>query len=116
MHKGEIWVGTDDGLVQLTLDDGKHWQNVTPPGAPEFGRFASIAPSPLVDGTAYAINDGHYIGDNKPYVFVTHDFGKTWTSIANGIAGRSMGAVDRGRHPQSASRLSRNRRRLLDFL
>jgi len=85
VHKGEIWVGTDDGLIQLTLDGGAHWHNVTPPGAPQFGRFASISPSPLVDGTAYAINDGHYTGDNKPYVFVTHDFGKTWTTITNGL-------------------------------
>ncbi len=83
--KGEIWVGTDDGLVQVTRDGGKHWQNVTPPGAPQYGRFASISPSPLVDGTAYAINDGHYSGDNKPYVFVTHDFGKHWTSVTKGI-------------------------------
>ncbi len=54
LHKGEIWVGTDDGLVQLTLDGGKHWQNVTPPGGAEFGRYASISPSPIADGTAYA--------------------------------------------------------------
>jgi photosystem II stability/assembly factor-like uncharacterized protein len=85
VHQGEIWVGTDDGLIQLTLDGGAHWQNVTPPGAPEYGRFASISPSPLVDGTAYAINDGHYTGDNKPYVFVTHDFGKHWTAITSGL-------------------------------
>jgi photosystem II stability/assembly factor-like uncharacterized protein len=84
-RKGEIWVGTDDGLIQLTLDGGQHWKNVTPPGGPEYGRYASISPSPLEDGTAYAINDGHYTGDNKPYVFVTHDFGKTWTSIADGL-------------------------------
>jgi photosystem II stability/assembly factor-like uncharacterized protein len=96
LHTGEIWVGTDDGLIQLTLDDGKHWQNVTPPNAPEYGRFASISPSPLRDGTAYAINDGHYTGDSKPYVFVTHDFGKHWTSITNGLPdaewARSIGA------------------------
>ena len=96
VHKGEIWVGTDDGVIQLTLDGGKHWKNVTPPSAPEFGRFASISPSPLRDGTAYAINDGHYTGDSKPYVFVTHDFGNTWTPITNGLpAGewaRSVGA------------------------
>jgi photosystem II stability/assembly factor-like uncharacterized protein len=85
LHKGEIWVGTDDGLVQMTLDGGKHWRNVTPPGAPEYGRFASISPSPLVDGTAYAINDGHYTGDNHPYVFVTHDFGAHWTKITSGL-------------------------------
>ena len=44
LAKGEIWVGTDDGLVQLTRDGGKHWTNVTPPGAPQFGRFATVAP------------------------------------------------------------------------
>jgi photosystem II stability/assembly factor-like uncharacterized protein len=83
--RGEIWVGTDDGLVQLTRDGGKHWANVTPPGAPEYGRFATVAPSTLVDGTAYTIDDGHEMGDNAPYVFVTHDFGKHWTKIVDGL-------------------------------
>lgn len=83
--RGEIWVGTDDGLVQLTRDGGKHWSNVTPPEAPEFGRVETVAPSPLVDGTAYAISDGHYMGANAPYAFVTHDFGAHWTKIVNGI-------------------------------
>ena len=96
LHKGEIWVGTDDGVIQLTLDDGKNWRNVTPPNAPEYGRFASISPSPLRDGTAYAVNDGHYTGDNKPYVFVTHDFGRHWSSITSGLPqaewARSIGA------------------------
>jgi hypothetical protein len=82
---GEIWVGTDDGLVQLTRDGGKHWSNVTPPDAPEFGRIETVAPSPLVDGTAYAISDGHYMGANAPYAFVTRDFGAHWTKIVNGI-------------------------------
>jgi photosystem II stability/assembly factor-like uncharacterized protein len=101
LHKGEIWVGTDDGVIQLTLDGGKHWKDVTPPGGPQYGRYASIAPSPIVDGTAYAINDGHYTGDNKPYVFVTHDFGKTWTSITTGLPpaewARAVGADIRNR-------------------
>ncbi len=83
--RGEIWVGTDDGLVQLTRDGGKHWSNVTPPDAPQFGRFGTVAPSPLVDGTAYAVNDGHYLGDDAPYAFVTHDFGRHWTKIVNGL-------------------------------
>jgi photosystem II stability/assembly factor-like uncharacterized protein len=83
--KGEIWVGTDDGVVQLTRDGGKHWANVTPPGAPQFGRFATVAPSTLSDGTAYAINDGHATGDNAPYAFVTHDFGAHWTAIVKGL-------------------------------
>ncbi len=83
--KGEIWVGTDDGLVQLTRDGGKHWANVTPAGAPQFGRFATVAPSTLIDGTAYAISDAHEMGDNAPYVFVTRDFGKHWTKIVEGL-------------------------------
>jgi photosystem II stability/assembly factor-like uncharacterized protein len=83
--RGEIWVGTDDGLVQLTRDFGKHWTNVTPPGAPEAGRFATVAPSTLQDGVAYAVADGHLLGDNAPYAFVTRDFGKHWTKIVNGL-------------------------------
>jgi photosystem II stability/assembly factor-like uncharacterized protein len=85
LAKGEIWVGTDDGLVQLTRDGGKHWSNVTPPGAPQFGRFATVAPSTLVDGTAYATADGHLTGDNAPYAYVTHDFGANWTKIVAGL-------------------------------
>ena len=83
--RGEIWVGTDDGLIQLSRDGGKHWSNVTPADAPQFGRFATVAPSPLVDGTAYATEDAHYMGDSAPYAFVTHDFGRHWTKIINGL-------------------------------
>jgi photosystem II stability/assembly factor-like uncharacterized protein len=84
-NRGEIWAGTDDGLVQLTRDGGKHWANVTPPGAPEFARFATVAPSTLVAGTAYAIADGHSTGDNAPYAYVTHDYGAHWTKIVAGL-------------------------------
>jgi len=84
-HVGEIWVGTDDGVVQVTLDGGKHWRNVTPPGVPEYGRVEIVAPSPLVDGTAYAVIDRHMSGDRTAYAFVTHDHGAHWTSIAAGL-------------------------------
>jgi photosystem II stability/assembly factor-like uncharacterized protein len=79
---GEIWVGTDDGLVQLTRDGGKHWKNVTPPGVGPDGRAEMIAPSTIVAGTAYAVIDRHYLGDPAPYAFVTHDWGAHWTAIA----------------------------------
>ncbi|HEY9180211.1 MAG TPA: hypothetical protein VIO32_05795 [Candidatus Baltobacteraceae bacterium] len=85
LRKGEIWVGTDDGLVQLSLDSGKHWKNVTPPGVPPYGRVECTTPSTISDGTAYACIDRHRSGDYKPYLFVTHDFGKHWTSIVNNL-------------------------------
>jgi len=84
-HKGEIWVGTDDGLVQLTRDGGKHWKNVTPPGVPAYGRVETIAPSTLRDGTAYAVFDRHFMGDYHPYLFATHDFGAHWDSIVGDL-------------------------------
>ena len=85
LHRGEIWASTDDGLIQRTLDGGKHWKNVTPPDIPQLGHVETIAPSPLKDGTAYASIDNHVAGDYKPYVIVTHDFGRTWTHIENGL-------------------------------
>ena len=83
--KGEMWVGTDDGLVQLSRDYGKHWSNVTPPGVLSFGRVETVAPSPLAAGTAYAAIDRHRSGDDAPYLFVTADYGKTWHKIVNGL-------------------------------
>ncbi len=83
--RGEIWVGTDDGLVQLTRDGGKHWQNVTPAGAPTYARVETVAPSALDPATAYASFDDHRMGDYAPYLYVTHDYGKSWTKIVNGL-------------------------------
>jgi len=83
--RGEIWTGSDDGLIHVTRDGGKHWANVTPPGVAPDGRAEMISPSPLVAGTAYAVIDRHLLGDDAPYVFVTHDWGAHWTSIAAGL-------------------------------
>ena len=84
-QKGLIWVGTDDGLIQLTQDDGQHWTNVTPKGFPEWTTVDLIEPSPHAAGTAFAAIDGHKLDDFRPYIFVTTDFGKTWKAISNGI-------------------------------
>lgn len=80
-----IWVGTDDGLVQLTRDGGTHWTNVTPPGTPKYGRVQTVEPGHAAAGTAYAAVDDHMLGNDRPYIFATDDFGKTWRSIAGNL-------------------------------
>jgi len=80
-----IWVGTDDGLVQVTKDGGKTWANVTPKGAPEWCRVQQIDASPFsADGAHFAL-DCHEVDNNKAYVYKTRDFGKTWASITKGL-------------------------------
>lgn len=87
IDRGEIWVGTDDGYVQLTRDGGAHWSNVTPPGSPQYARVEATAPSPLTAGTAYVVEDNHRMGDYAPYIYVTHDYGATWSKIVDGLPG-----------------------------
>jgi photosystem II stability/assembly factor-like uncharacterized protein len=78
-----IWVGTDDGNVQVTTDGGKNWSNVTAnlTGIPANTWVYHIEASVHGKGTAYAVFDGHTSGDMKPYALKTTDFGKTWKSI-----------------------------------
>ncbi len=82
--KGEIWIGTDDGLAWLTRDGGAHWNNLTAqiPGLPHYARISNIEPSRFDDGTAYLTAENHKLGDRAPYLYVTHDFGARWASIA----------------------------------
>jgi len=78
-----IWVGTDDGNVQVTRDGGKTWKNTVAniPGLPRNTWCYHIEASVHNQGTAYAVFDGHTHGDMKPYVYRTTDFGATWTSL-----------------------------------
>ena len=78
-----IWVGTDDGNVQVTRDGGKTWTNVVGniQGLPKNAWVSSIEAGHFDEGTAYATFDLHTIGDMRPYVYKTTDFGKTWTSL-----------------------------------
>jgi photosystem II stability/assembly factor-like uncharacterized protein len=82
---GVIWTGSDDGLVQVTQDGGAHWTNVTPKGIPEFIRINTVEASPFDAGTAYVAATMYQFDDNRPYMYKTTDYGKTWKSIANGI-------------------------------
>jgi photosystem II stability/assembly factor-like uncharacterized protein len=83
--KGLIWVGTDDGLVQLTRDEGKTWTNVTSKEWPEWSRISQIDPSPFDPGTAYVAVDRHQFDDLRPYIYKTSDYGKTWSKLTQGI-------------------------------
>jgi photosystem II stability/assembly factor-like uncharacterized protein len=81
-----VWVGTDDGNVQVTRDGGKTWTNVTEnlTGLPKNTWCSSVEASKYALGTAYATFDGHQTGDMKTYIYKTTDFGKTWTPIVGG--------------------------------
>ncbi len=92
---GTIWVGTDDGLVQLTRDGGKTWQNVTPAGMPEWIRINAIEVSPHDKATAYVAAMMNQHDDLRPYVYKTTDYGKTWTKIVNGIPDATFARVVR---------------------
>ncbi|MCC6649805.1 MAG: glycosyl hydrolase [Candidatus Eisenbacteria bacterium] len=79
-----VWAGTDDGNLQVTRDGGKTWNNVTRalPGLPANTWISYVSPSPFEEGTCFVTADGHWSGDMKSYVFVTRDWGATWTSLS----------------------------------
>lgn len=85
VQKDLIWAGSDDGLIHITRDGGKSWQNITPKNMPEWGTVSMIEASPYDAGTAYVAVQRHKLDDFAPYIFKTSDFGKTWTSLIKGI-------------------------------
>jgi photosystem II stability/assembly factor-like uncharacterized protein len=85
LSKGMIWVGTDDGLVQLTRNGGGSWATVTPHDMPPWSTISMIEPSHFDANTAYVAVDRHKLDDLAPYVFMTTDGGKTWKRIDAGL-------------------------------
>ena len=89
IQEGLIWTGSNDGVVSLTRDGGKTWKNVTPKRMPKGGRVESIEPSHFDPAKAYIAVDRHLLGDEKPYVYKTSNYGRTWeliTTATNGIS------------------------------
>ena len=80
-----IWAGSDDGMISVTRDGGKSWQNVTPGDMSKFTRVSIIDASHHDPATAYIAANRYQMDDCGPYVWRTHDFGKTWTKIIDGI-------------------------------
>jgi len=82
-----IWVGTDDGNVQITMDKGVHWKNVKTNinGIPKKIWVSRVEASKHEKGRAFVSFDNHRLDDNKPYVFMTNDYGKSWTNISSNL-------------------------------
>lgn len=81
-----VWVGTDDGLIHVTRDDGAHWNNVTPPAMTAWSKVSQVEAGHFDVETAYASVDRHRLADDRPYIYRTHDGGKTWSLIVKGIS------------------------------
>jgi photosystem II stability/assembly factor-like uncharacterized protein len=81
-----IWAGSDTGRIHVTTDGGKDWRDVTPPGLSPWSKISLIEASHFDAATAYAAVDRHRLDDRKPYLYITHDYGKSWKLAVEGIA------------------------------
>ncbi len=84
-EKDLIWTGSDDGLVHITKNGGKDWQNITPKNMPEWMMINCIEINPFVKGGAYIVGTKYKSGDYKPYIYKTVNYGRSWKLIVNGI-------------------------------
>jgi photosystem II stability/assembly factor-like uncharacterized protein len=85
LEKDLLWTGSDDGLIHVSKDGGKNWENVTPPDAGKWMMWNCVETDPFKKGTAYFAGTKYKSDDFTPYLFKTSDYGKTWTKITNGI-------------------------------
>ncbi|MGD2123871.1 MAG: hypothetical protein PVJ76_19125, partial [Gemmatimonadota bacterium] len=106
VEAGVIWVGTDDGNVQITRDDGESWTNVRDnvPGLPPEAWIGNIEASPTEAGTAFLVSDNHRMDDFRPHVWETTDYGQSWRDIALGLPQDDYAKVIR-QHPANANLL-----------
>lgn len=95
LKKGVLWSGSDDGLVHVSKDNGKTWENVTPKDLPEWTQINSTEGHPFEEGGLYFAATGYKNGDFAPYLYKTLDYGKTWTKITSGIDGQHFTRVVR---------------------
>lgn len=86
LEKDLLWTGSDDGLIHVSKDGGKSWENVTPKDAGQWMMWNCVEADPFKKGKAYFVGTKYKSDDFAPYIFKTEDYGKTWTKITNGIA------------------------------
>ena len=85
VRAGQIWAGTDNGFIRLSSDEGKTWDDVTPSGLAEWSMISLIEASHFDAESAYAAVDRHQVDDFHPYIYRTHDAGKTWRNVVAGM-------------------------------
>jgi photosystem II stability/assembly factor-like uncharacterized protein len=95
IEKGLLWAGSDDGLIHISRDGGKNWQNVTPKKMPEWSLISIIEPSRFNPAVAYVAATRYKSDDYRPYLYKTGDFGKTWKKITDGIPDKDFTRVIR---------------------
>tara|TARA_B100000768_G_scaffold174079_1_gene183973 strand:- start:2310 stop:5441 length:3132 start_codon:yes stop_codon:yes gene_type:complete len=86
LKEGLLWVGSDDGLINITQDGGVNWNNITPKQMPDWTMINSVEASPFDPGTCYVAGTRYKLGDYTPYLYKTTDYGATWKTITSGIA------------------------------
>ncbi len=85
LEKDLLWIGSDDGVLSMSKDAGKNWENVTPPAAGKWMMWNCIENDPFKKGTVYVVGTKYKSDDFTPYMYKTEDYGKTWQTITNGI-------------------------------
>jgi photosystem II stability/assembly factor-like uncharacterized protein len=104
MRRGLLYVGTDDGLIQVSRDGGATWTRIEKfPGVPDMTYVSRVIASAHDEGTVYATFDGHRSNDFKPYALKSTDYGKTWTSISSNLPNSSLQVIRE--HPRARSLL-----------
>ncbi len=93
VHQGTIWAGTDDGLIWLTHDSGRHWKNITPPALTPWSKIAQIDASRFDENTAFVAVNRFRLDDLRPYVYATRDGGATWKLAVDGLPDQPVNAV-----------------------
>ncbi|HEY7142335.1 MAG TPA: glycosyl hydrolase [Methylomirabilota bacterium] len=94
-ERGVLWAGSDDGLVHVSRDDGKTWQNVTPPDLPEWSLIATIEPSGHAPGAVYVAATRYKIDDYGAYLYKSEDYGRTWRALAKAFPAGEISRVIR---------------------
>jgi len=85
LEKDLLWTGSDDGIVSVSRDGGKNWENVTPKDSPKWIMWNAIETDPFTKGTAYITGTRYKLDDFTPFIYKTSDYGKSWKLITNGI-------------------------------